>query len=118
VLEPSGVEPSRKLTDPVGVPADEDTVADNVNALCKNVGMVPQASRTAVAAWFTTMLFVTCVAAVKLVLPVWFAATTTVPAPVMVSVLPVILPGPETMLKVTGLPEPPPVALRVIGATP
>ena len=44
-----------------------------------------------------------------------------VPAPVTVSVLlfvPLSVPGPETMLKMTGLPDAPPVAVRVIGETP
>jgi hypothetical protein len=44
-----------------------------------------------------------------------------VPEPVTVSVLlfvPFSVPGPLTILKVTGLPEPPPVAVKVIGATP
>ena len=41
-----------------------------------------------------------------------------VPAPVTVSVLPVMLPGPLTTLKRTGLPEPPPLAVSVIGETP
>ena len=43
------------------------------------------------------------------------------PAPVTVSVAPLVpltLPGPERTLKVTGLPEPPPVAVNVIGETP
>ena len=51
----------------------------------------------------------------------WFAATTTVPEPVKLSVLPFVpltLPGPETMLKTTGLPLAPPVATRVTGAAP
>ena len=41
-----------------------------------------------------------------------------VPAPVTVSVLPVMLPGPLMMVKVTGLPEAPPVATSVMGETP
>lgn len=51
-------------------------------------------------------------------MPAWFAAITTVPDPVIVRVLPLIVPGPETMLKTTGLPEAPPVATRVMGDTP
>jgi hypothetical protein len=52
-----------------------------------------------------------------LVLPAWLASRTKVPAPVTVRVLPLMLPAPvllESMVKTTGLPEPPPVALRVI----
>jgi hypothetical protein len=44
-----------------------------------------------------------------------------VPVPVTVRMLlfvPLRIPGPETKLKMIGLPEPPPVALSVIGATP
>jgi hypothetical protein len=51
-------------------------------------------------------------------LPAWFAATTTDPAPLMVSVLPVMEPDPEMMLKIIGFPEAPPVAVSVIGALP
>ena len=47
-----------------------------------------------------------------------FAATTTVPTPVMVSVLPLSVPGPEITLYVTALPEAPAVAVSVIGAIP
>ena len=53
-----------------------------------------------------------------MVLPAWFAATTMVPAPVTVRVLPVIVPGPETTPKVTAFPEAPPVAVSAIGETP
>jgi len=52
------------------------------------------------------------------VLPAWFAAMTTVPAPVMVRMLllvPLRLPGPETMLNTTGLADAPPVAESVMG---
>ena len=44
-----------------------------------------------------------------------------VPAPDTVRVLllaPLSVPGPETMLKMTGLPDAPPVAASVIGETP
>jgi len=50
-------------------------------------------------------------------LPAWSAATSTVPEPVIVSVLALIVPGPETTLKVTGKPELA-VADSVIGETP
>jgi hypothetical protein len=50
-------------------------------------------------------------------LPAWFAATVTVPAPVIVSELPLTVPGPETTLKVTANPEVA-VADRLIGLTP
>ena len=46
------------------------------------------------------------------------ARTVTVPAEVIVTVLPLIVAGPETMLKLTGTPERPPVALTVNGALP
>jgi hypothetical protein len=36
----------------------------------------------------------------------------------MLLFVPLRVPGPETMLKVTGLPDAPPVALSVIGETP
>jgi hypothetical protein len=52
------------------------------------------------------------------VFPAWFAATTTVPTPVIVSVLPLTDPGPLTTSKVTALPEAPPVAKSAIGETP
>jgi len=52
------------------------------------------------------------------VLPAWFAAMTIVPTPVTVSLLPLIVPDPETILKITASPEAPPVAESVIGGTP
>src|ERR1700677_1113628 len=54
-------------------------------------------------------------------LPAWLAAITMAPHPVTVRTLlfvPLRDPGPEIMLNRTGLPEAPPVALNVIGATP
>lgn len=46
------------------------------------------------------------------------AATTIVPAPVTVNVLPLIEPGPETKLKLTALLEAPPVAVSMMGEMP
>ena len=53
-----------------------------------------------------------------MLVPAWLAITLTVPAPVMVNRFPESEAGPETRLKVTGLPEAPPVADKAIGATP
>ena len=46
------------------------------------------------------------------------AWTKIVPAPVTVKVLPLTVPGPARTVKTTGLEEPPPLALRMIGLTP
>jgi hypothetical protein len=56
-------------------------------------------------------------AAFQLASPDWEARTVTVPAPVIVTTLPAIVAGPETMLKLTGRPEEA-VALTVNGASP
>ena len=56
-------------------------------------------------------------AAFQSVSPDCEARTVTVPAPVMVTVLPAIVAGPETMLKLTDRPDEA-VALTVNGASP
>ncbi len=43
-------------------------------------------------------------------MPAWPAVTTILPAPVMVRVLPLRVPGPLVTVKVTGLPDAPPLA--------
>jgi hypothetical protein len=57
-----------------------------------------------------------------LALPAWLAVTVQAPVPAMVIVLPVVPEARQTLAgvaaKVTGLPEPPPVALTVRGDTP
>ena len=60
---PRGVLPSRKLTGPVGMPADEDTVAVSVTAFCANTGLALLATAIPDTAGLTTMLCATCVAA-------------------------------------------------------
>jgi hypothetical protein len=55
-------------------------------------------------------------AAAYLALPVWLAVTITVPTPVIVSVVPLTVAGPEVTLKVTVNPEVA-VADSVIGET-
>jgi hypothetical protein len=42
VLVPSGVDPSKKLTEPVGVPAEEDRVAVKPTALLTNVAFAEE----------------------------------------------------------------------------
>jgi hypothetical protein len=54
-----------------------------------------------------------------LALPAWLAVMVVSPAPTMVTVLPLIVATPVLeLLKVTGLPEAPPVALRSNGVSP
>jgi hypothetical protein len=53
----------------------------------------------------TVKLVVTSGAALMVPFPTWFAATTTVPTPVKVSVLPEIVAGPDFTLNVTTSPE-------------
>ena len=52
----------------------------------------------------TTKLVVTSAAGPKLVLPAWLAASTTVPAPVRVTVFPVMVAGPLFTLNASGNP--------------
>jgi hypothetical protein len=113
---------------PLIVPGPEDTVKATANpdvaVADKVIGLTPYVTgevgcvKVIVCdAWFTTTLFVTCGAGLKLELPAWFAATSTVPTPVIVSVLPLNVPGPDNTLKVTGSPDVA-VADRPIGLTP
>ena len=56
-------------------------------------------------------------AALYKVLPAWFASITAVPEPVIVTVLPLMVKGPEIFLNVTGKPDEA-VAARLNGASP
>jgi len=53
VPEPSSVVPSQKLTEPVGVLADEETVAVRVTLVDTSAGLADDAKATVGAAWLT-----------------------------------------------------------------
>ena len=59
---PSTVLPSRKVTEPVGVPAAEDTVAVNVIGISTGEGFMEVASAMVTGCWETTSVTAVLVA--------------------------------------------------------
>jgi hypothetical protein len=95
----------------------EDEVALTVNGGLPKVLLASAPNVIVWLAFATVNDWSTGVAALKLLSPPWKALTTTVPAPVMVTVLPLTVAGPDTIWKVTGSPDDA-AAVTVNGALP
>ncbi len=109
---------SLNCTVPVGLPPALDaTLAVNVTACPYSAGLSEEVTLIATFGCVTLNVRSTDVAALFLLSPACIALTVTVPTPLIVTVLPLMLAGPETMLKLTGKFDEA-VALTLKGASP